>query len=344
MNKLTKVGLTALAGSLATMAGVQAGEMSVSGGATITYSMKKSNATSAAQSVTGNPLGWTNNLTWSGSGEMDNGISYTLTAYQSDAQALTSSNISFDLNGMGTLVIDNGAGGMGIDALDDKMPSAWEEAWDTGVDTGIRTVSGIHGSAAISYTTPADMLPSGTQVKLSWTPRADGGGLQSDKGSSGPGTGNGDNKSGTDINITASPIDGLSAFIGYSEIERHRVEDQLSGTYGFTYAVGPVSFGYQKSYISYERGVEATTVNYYENDNFGIAFNVNDNLSVSYAEYESEENLGTTGGQTADVQSIQLAYNIGGATVKIAQTEADEARYAAGATTEGVTAALSLAF
>jgi outer membrane protein OmpU len=343
MNKLTKVGFTALAGSLATIAGVQAGEMSVSGGATITWSERQSNATSAAQSVTGNPLGWTNNLTWSGSGEMDNGISYTLTAYQSDAQALTSSNISFDLNGMGTMVIDNGAGGMGIDALDDKMPSAWEEAWDTGVDTGIRTVSGIHGSAAISYTTPADMLPGGTQVKLSWTPVADGGGLQSDKGSSGPAT-SGEAKSGTDINITMAPIDGFSAFIGYSDIGRHRVDDALQGTYGFTYAVGPVSFGYQKSYISYERGVESTTVNYYENDNWGVAFNVNDNLSVSYAEYESEEHLGITGGQTADVESIQLAYNIGGATVKVASTEVSDARYVAGATSEGFTAALSLAF
>jgi len=35
MNKLTKIGLTALAGSLATVAGAQAGAMTVSGGSNV---------------------------------------------------------------------------------------------------------------------------------------------------------------------------------------------------------------------------------------------------------------------------------------------------------------------
>ena len=343
MNKLTKIGLTALAGSLASIAGAQAGSISVSGGSDITYTKQSSNATSAATSVTGNPIGWQNNLTFTGTGELDNGISWTANAYNSDAQALTSSNITFDLAGMGTMVVDNGAGGMGIDALDDKMPSAWEEAWDTGINTGIRTVSGISGSAAISYTTPADMLPAGASIKISYSPRVDGLGLQSDKGSSGTTTA-AENQSGTDINIVMAPVDGMTVFAGYSEIDRLRIDDQLSGTYGFTYAAGPVSFGAQKSYLSYERGVETTSVNYYENLNWAVAFNVNDNLSISYAEYESEEHLGITGGQTAEVESIQFAYNRGGATLKVSDTETDNARYVDGGNTSGYVVALSLAF
>jgi len=186
------------------------------------------------------------------------------------------------------------------------------------------------------------MLPSGTTIKISYTPRADGGGLQSDKGSSA--AAGGENQSGMDINIVAAPVDGMSVFAGYSEIDRIRVQNLEQGTYGFTYAAGPVSFGAQKSYLSYERGVESVTTNYYENLNWAVAFNVNDNLSISYAEYESEEHLGTTGGQTAETDSIQLAYNLGGATLKVAETETDNARYSDGGNTSGTTIALSLAF
>ena len=108
MNKLTKVGLTALAGSLAAVAGANAGSLSVSGGSDITWLSKTGNTTSAGDAMTGNPIGWKNNLTFSGSGELDNGISWTANAYNSDAQALTSSNITFDMGGMGKLLVDNG--------------------------------------------------------------------------------------------------------------------------------------------------------------------------------------------------------------------------------------------
>ena len=129
--KTLKIVVAFIAGLFA-FTSVQAGEVTVSGSMQATYQ-------SEVDDTTGNPLGWKNNLTFSYGGELDNGISWSANAYNSDAQALTSSNITFDLAGMGTLVIDNGAGGMGLDALDDKMPSAWEEAWDTGIDTGIRT-------------------------------------------------------------------------------------------------------------------------------------------------------------------------------------------------------------
>ena len=143
MNKLTKVGLTALAGSLAAVAGANAGSLSVSGGSDITWMSKTGNSTSAADAMTGNPVGWKNNLTFTGSGELDNGISWTANAYNSDAQALTSSNISFDLGGMGALLVDNGAGGAGLDALDDKMPTAWEETHGAGLDSGARPQAAI---------------------------------------------------------------------------------------------------------------------------------------------------------------------------------------------------------
>ena len=348
MNKLTKVGLTALAGSLATIAGANAGSLTVSGGSDITWLKTSANANSGAGG-TGNPIGWKNNITFGASGELDNGISWTANAYNSDAQALTSSNITFDLAGAGSLLVDNGAGGAGLDALDDKMPTAWEETHGTGITSGVVTVTGVHGNASLTYSTPADALPAGTKIRIGWAPRADGGGMQADLGNSGVGLGSNDGGGDAkDITIEMAPVDGLSVFAGYAEISQGQVGDSGSGdkeqgTYGFTYAAGPMSLGMQQSYISNDSG-STTTVNYYDNVNWGVAFNVNDNLSVSYAEYESEENLGASGGQTLKIDSVQVTYNMGGATLKFAETNADDAQYSADRDNKATTIALGLAF
>ena len=66
MNKLTKVGLSALCGSLATVASAQAGSLGVKGGATATWSSNQGD-------TTGNPIGMNSAVTFTGSGELDNG-------------------------------------------------------------------------------------------------------------------------------------------------------------------------------------------------------------------------------------------------------------------------------
>ena len=66
MNKLTKVGCSALCGSLAAISSVNAGELTVTGGADMTWISK-------GETTTGNPLGIGSNLTIKRSGEKDNG-------------------------------------------------------------------------------------------------------------------------------------------------------------------------------------------------------------------------------------------------------------------------------
>jgi hypothetical protein len=354
MNKIYKIGLTALAGSLASIVGANAGALSIAGGSDITWISKDSNTT-ANLGETGNPIGWKNNVTLTGAGELDNGISWTANAYNSDAQALTSSNISFDLGGMGALLIDNGAGGAGLDALDDKAPTAWEETHGTGSDSGVVTVTGVHGSASLTYTTPADVLPYGAKVRIGYTPRADGGGLQADLGTSGAaGNGSGDEM---DITLEMAPSDMISVYAGYADRDTDGKQSGNAdgsgnveeGTYGLTITAGAITAGIQQSYISNTNGGTAA-VGYYDNLNWGVAFNVNDQLSISYAEYEStEENLGSVGatvttGQTLEIDSFQIAYNMGGATIKLADTSTSDNKYTAGAETDVTTVALALAF
>ena len=64
MNKLTKVGCSALCGSLAAISAANAGDLSVTGGANLTYM-------SHGTEVTGNPYGMAAAVTFKGSGELD---------------------------------------------------------------------------------------------------------------------------------------------------------------------------------------------------------------------------------------------------------------------------------
>ena len=71
MNKLTKVGCSALCGSLAAISAANAGDMTVTGGVDMSWMSLDGNS-----SDTGNPLGIGSNLTFKASGELDNGWTF----------------------------------------------------------------------------------------------------------------------------------------------------------------------------------------------------------------------------------------------------------------------------
>ena len=137
MNKLTKIGVSALCGSLASVAAANAGSMDVTGGASATY-------TSLSDTVVGNPLGMTTALTFTGNGELDNGSTFKVTIAHTNKSAYSASAIALTTPSLGTFTYDEG-GGTGIDRIDDMMPTAWEETTGTGLSTGLRTVSGAGG-------------------------------------------------------------------------------------------------------------------------------------------------------------------------------------------------------
>ena len=70
MTNLKKLGLTALAGSLVATTGY-AGALDVSGAAKVSY---VSGSNGADGTTSGNPFSMTRDITFSGSGEMDNGM------------------------------------------------------------------------------------------------------------------------------------------------------------------------------------------------------------------------------------------------------------------------------
>ena len=66
MNKVTKLGVSALCGSLAAVSAANAGDLSVSGGVDMSW-------ISMDDEQTGNPIGIGSNYSLKGSGELDNG-------------------------------------------------------------------------------------------------------------------------------------------------------------------------------------------------------------------------------------------------------------------------------
>ena len=347
MNKITKIGVSALCGSLAAIASAQAGSMSVSGGATATWSSNEG-------TVTGNPIGMNSGLTFSGSGELDGGTAFTLTVTGADQMGYSSGSINMDVPGIGGLKIVHKAGGSGLDRLDDKMPTAWEETNGTSLGTGLQTVAGVGTQINVEWAITPDMLPDGMTAYLAYSPAASGA-TANDKGVGGHSAGVG---SGWDVVVEHSGLmDGLNVFAGMSTIEQDanaalaagKTGDRTQYAYGATYAVGSVTVGYAYTRDNLQAAGPSST-SYYENDMYGVSFNVSDDLSLSYGIHNSRaENNGNGGTNTSvdnEASSLQIAYTMGGASIKLAETSVDNGKYVSGTGNDrdGTTIALSLAF
>ena len=122
MKNITKLGLTALAGSLVASSAF-AGAMSVSGSAKITH------ASADETEVQGNSFSNSKGLSFSGSGELDNGWTVS-TTYSMTNSAFSSSQVTIDMGDQGTVGLWNNANGAGINKYSDVIPTAGEQVWD----------------------------------------------------------------------------------------------------------------------------------------------------------------------------------------------------------------------
>jgi len=338
MNKLTKIGASALCGSLAAISAANAGDLTVTGGIDMSWISKESDNT-------GNPIGMGSNMTFAGSGELDNGWSVDLSIAHKNAAAYSTTTVTVGVPGMGDFLIIQGGSGTGIDRMDDMTPNVWEEAYGTGLGHTMDTVSGASGGAGVEFTPSG--TPDGLTARLSYSPKVSGSG-SSDKNSSGTATGTAG--SGWDITLEASSdligVEGLTLYGGISEVERDVTGSTWSSdieekTVGAKYAVGSFTLGYQ---WSEEENGRATTATKYTNDGYGVTFQINDDLSVGYNHYESQQT--STTNVTEEATSLQLAYTMGGASIRVAESSGDNIGYstASGSDLDATTISVSLAF
>jgi outer membrane protein OmpU len=212
MNKLTKIGASALCGSLAAVSAANAGDMTVAGTVDMSW-------ISLPNESVGNPLGIGSNITFSGSGDLDNGWTVAYTVANANANAFSNANVVVTVPGLGDVRIDQGTSATGIDRMDDMTPNVWEEAYGIGLSGTPNTVSGVSGGANIEYT--PSFTPDGLTARIAWSKSVSGSNV-ADKGTSGDNAGI--LNSGYDISLEASDaltgMEGLTLYGGIAKVDQ----------------------------------------------------------------------------------------------------------------------------
>ena len=357
MINLRKVGFTALAGSLAAVS-AQAGEMSVTGSHITTYTTGE--AYNSAQG-----LGSNTNLTFSGSGELDNGWSISSFVATNDAQGgLSSTAATMTMGDMGTVGVSKGGGFNVNGGYDETYPRAYEENSDAGGQSSLNSVGNWADDNAIIYKAPAmDLMGASVSIGIEYS-------LQAGTATGGDGVAPARSSTygnGTGVGVTVA-YEGLTLGAYGAERENKNpavtddVMDEFNGSWFVNYSFGPVSVGYQETYfdagLTHQTNDLTTTSarsvglsgGIFTGEAMSIAFNVNDNLSISYSEVEDTydaQDAATTAIEdtTMKTESLQVAYSMGSMSVKAYSTETSNPNFDSDADNLNVNEiALGLAF
>jgi outer membrane protein OmpU len=311
MNNLKKIGLTALAGSLVAST-AYAGVLEVTGSAGVKY-QSRSGSNGGTSSVQGNPWSDSNGITFSVSGDLDNGMSVGYSYTMTDA-AFSTSNVTLDMGDTGKLAFGHDSAHGGIDTIKDKMPTAGEEVWDdigTGDDAG---VTDLGADASLYYS----INMSGITASASYA-------------RTGLGTDN-------SIALVATElVDGAEFGFGTgTNVVSATSEDDLTTVYA-KYTTGPVTVGVQLSEID-----KTASNSDIDREAAAISFAVNENLSISYGistvEYASSAKT------DAESSGISASYTMGGMTIGAVMNKTDAFGGTSGTEKEFSEVSLSFAF
>ena len=160
MNKLKKVGLTALATTLVSSASV-AGELSVSGGAALSYTGLSTNSDV-------NPWAMGDSVKFNGGGDLDNGMTVSV-YYELDGGTYDDYNLKLGMGDMGTLSFSGASSsGSGVDKLKDIVPNAYTPVYEAtdATDSGLIDASGNNQTGQWGY----DMTVGNVALSASYNP------------------------------------------------------------------------------------------------------------------------------------------------------------------------------
>jgi len=327
MNKLTKVGLSALAGSLAVVS-ANATEYSVSGDSQVVWSSAEGNEASSVGS-NGKGIGVDTDIYFTAGGELDNGWTVSVFSAMDMEQSNTATsgglNSSAQLTiGMGSLgtVQFNDISGSAANAIDDVLPKAYEEAWDgTSHSSAFHSFGSSTQSGSVDYRTPAFSVGD-ISVSASYTYDPNAG-----AGPAGAGGVGGNSNSGTAM---AAAISGMGFTIGGGSEEVDTAytatgASDLNRVTGYVlYSSGPISIGYQEFAVNAENAGDNTTqAPDTEGDGMAVAF-TQDSLSVSYSEVtEQVSSISATTSMETEMTALQATYTMGAMTLGMSLYETD---------------------
>ena len=325
----------------------QAGELSITGSAKASYSIVSSDSAASKTNV-GKGLGVTNEFSLGASGENDFGT----WTYKQDIDGATVQD-----DGQLTLKTSYGTFGVfisegGLDTDNTASQSVLSRPSDTSYNEGMFDSFDLRGANTMQYHRPADLLPYGIVGKIAYAPSSGSAESVNDYKAAGAANAGSFTASTAAFNttaapfaqtsamgrtavhyqLTAAPIDGLGLgadYVEYKDVNGATAQDPESGSIYATYAFGPTSVGYSRSYASFAIAALTDLTESVENTKYSIAFNVNDDLSISYENEESnpDNQTAATENYTLEATGIQAAYTVGGMTLALAMNEYSNSQY-----------------
>jgi outer membrane protein OmpU len=254
-----------------------------------------------------------NQLTFSGSGELDNGLTVSLSFVQDNAETtFDSHSLTISSDTMGTLKF-NGEGG--TTAANNIDGSAAGDIWDAfnGLSTASSqtgkslattdSVTATAGDNSFMYTSPEVM--DGLTLVASYAPQASTAETRA---------------SGTGIGVNYTGIEGLT--VNFAKADIINSTKALSGestVMKASYAYGPVTLTYSNM-----EGDLDTASRDYELTSAAISYTVSDELSVTYGMEDAEQEGATS---DASYEKLSLSYVTGGMTISAAMMEAENANF-----------------
>ena len=337
--KITKI-LVALS-FLFAVSTANAGELTVTGNMEATYQ-------SEPEKTTGNPIGMDRELKFSGSTELDNGI--TVSVFQDTDDSLTygNSQISFgNVGGFATIYV--GSDSDPVDAIDDITPTAYEEANGSGSGT-YEDIAGLAGQMGIGTKFDVPVLGA---VNFKYYPKADGA-KASDNAASGDASASVGSGSVIsiktnlgDLPVVGSYLDGFALTTGATEFENAtdaNTDDAFELTAAITGSIGNFSLGLQKEFYAMGQTSESEQEKVYKDTTIGIAYAVNDQLSISYNTIESYRHHHSSVNPVQETDAINIGYTVGGMTIGFQDASTDNANYVLNAKDDTRTLGVSVAF
>ena len=346
--KITKI-LVALSFLFAAVT-ANAGTLTVTGNMEATYQSEQDN-------VTGNPLGMDKELKFAGSTELDNGITVSVFQDTNDALTFGNSQIAFgNILGLATIYIGSDADPM--DGKDDITPSAYEEANGSGSGDYAVTAGGT-----VSSDIGLNASQMGIGIKLDvpflgaldakYYPKADGAKNKDNDSSRSTNDSVGNAYSATlttplsGIPVVGGALEGLVLTTGVEGKETSTIantEDHYGATAALNYSYGPLSLGYQKKFNSRGQIAASGDVIAYRDDVIGVAYKVNDSLSLSWNRYTSTKQADASGEVEQETDAINIGYTIGGMAIGFQDASTDNSGYVLNTKNDTRTLGISVAF
>ena len=310
MNNFKKIGMTALAASLVSTS-VFAGEMAVTGSASIIYEYYKADSTAVATAKNSTKsFSMGNQLTFSGSGELDNGLSVALSFVldQNDNTSHVdgpwdSHKVTVSSDTFGTLTY---FGEGGESAQSQVNTTAAGDIWDTfdGATRGGQSseIDESNGGTNFLYTLPT--MVDGLTVMASYQPAGS------------------NDESDTAYALTYAGIDGLSVSYGKgsNDSAAGTASNADATTISATYAYGPITLAYS----DHEFDSNTDTADQ-DTTSYKVSYTVSDAISISYGEEEMES--GVTNDADAKYTAISASYTTGGMTISASMKEMENGDY-----------------